>query len=121
MRYLLIIHCNEETDGRKTPEQQKAEMDAYMAYTEELGKSGAMVEGQALHPSSTSTLVRVRNGKTLTTDGPFTETKEQVGGYYLIECKNLDEAIEWAAKIPHAGQDAVEIRPVVDFSQVASA
>jgi hypothetical protein len=78
-----------------------------------------MKSGEALHPSSTATTVRVRNGKIATTDGPFAETKEQFGGFYLVECKDLDEAIQWASKIPHASQDAVEIRPVVDFSQAA--
>ena len=77
--------------------------------------------GEALHPTSTATTVRVRDGRTLTTDGPFAETKEQLGGYYLVDCKNLDEAIQWAAKIPHASISSVEVRPVVDFSQSASA
>ena len=121
VKYLLIILGNEAADAQKTPEQQQAEMDAYFAFTDEVRKAGVMVDGQALHPSSSATVVRVRNGTTTTTDGPFAETKEQVAGYYLLECKDLDEAIEWAAKIPHASQDGIEIRPVVDFSSVATA
>jgi hypothetical protein len=121
MKYLLMIYCDEAADNARPAAEQEAEMQKYFAYTDELGKSGAMQAGEALQPSSTATTVRVRNGKVMTTDGPFAETKEQFGGYYLVDCKNLDEAIQWAAKIPHASSAAVEIRPVVDFSQVASA
>ena len=77
--------------------------------------------GEALHPSSTATTVRVRNGQVTTTDGPFAESKEQCAGFYLVECNNLDEAIQWAARIPHAASAAIEVRPVVDFSQAQSA
>ena len=121
MKYLLLIHNDEAVDAAKTPEQQKAEMDAYFKFTDDIRSAGVYAAGEALYPSSSATVVRVRDGKLLTSDGPFSETKEQLGGYYLLECKNLDEAIEWAAKIPHAAQDAVEIRPVVDFSQTAAA
>ena len=121
MKYLLIIYCDEAADARKTAEEQKKEMDAYFAYTTEAQKSGVLQAGEALHPSSTATTVRVRNGKKLTTDGPFAETKEQFGGYYLLDCKSLDEAIDWAGKIPHASQSAVEIRPVLNFAEHATA
>jgi hypothetical protein len=120
MKYLLMIFCNEATDAQKSPADQEKEMAAYFAFTDEVGKAGVMRAGEALHPSSTATTVRVRNGKITTTDGPFAETKEQFGGYYVVECNNLDEAIQWAAKIPHAAQDAIEIRPIVDFSQAAT-
>lgn len=120
MKYLLMIFCDESADAQKSPADQEKEMEAYFAYTKELGDSGAMRAGEALHPSSTATTVRVRNGKITTTDGPFAETKEQFGGYYLVDCNNLDEAIQWASKIPHAAQDAIEIRPVMDFTQAAS-
>jgi hypothetical protein len=120
MKYLLMIFCDEAADAQKSPADQEKEMGAYFAFTDELGKAGVMRAGEALHPSSTATTVRVRNGKITTTDGPFAETKEQFGGYYVVECNNLDEAIQWAAKIPHAAQDAIEIRPIVDFSQAAS-
>ena len=72
-----------------------------------------IVAGDALHPSSTATTVRVRDGKVLTSDGPFAETKEQLGGYYIVDCKNLDEAIEWAQRIPHASQTGIEVRPIM--------
>jgi hypothetical protein len=119
MKYLLMIYCDESADAQKSPAEQEKEMGAYFAYTREAEAAGVMKSGEALHPSSTATTVRVRNGKIATTDGPFAETKEQFGGFYLVECKDLDEAIQWASKIPHASQDAVEIRPVVDFSQAA--
>jgi hypothetical protein len=121
MKYLLMIYCDEAADAQKSPSEQEQEMGAYFTFTKEVEEAGALKGGEALHPSSTSTTVRVRNGKITTTDGPFAETKEQLGGYYLVECKNLDEAIQWASKIPHASQSAIEVRPVVDFSQTASA
>jgi hypothetical protein len=79
-----------------------------------------MVAGDALQPTQTATTVRVQDGETLTTDGPFAETKEQLGGYYLIEADSLDEAIEWAGKVPGARHGSVEVRPVMDFSQEAA-
>jgi hypothetical protein len=121
MKYLLMIYCDEAADAKRPKEEIDAEMGAYWAYTNEAKEAGAMEAGEALHPSSTATTVKVRNGKTVTTDGPFAETKEQLGGYYVVEAKNLDEAIQWAVKIPHANYGAIEIRPIVDFSQVASA
>ena len=96
-------------------------MGAYFAFTKEVEEAGVKREGEALHPSSTATTVRVRNGKINTTDGPFAETKEQLGGYYVVECKDLDEAIQWASKIPHASESAIEVRPIVVFSQAAGA
>src|SRR5690242_8891778 len=100
MRYLLLIYTNETTDQNASQEQQAAVMEEYNAYTADLNKSGAMVAGEALQPTSTATTVRVRDGKTATTDGPFAETKEQLGGYYLVNAKDLNEAIQWAAKLP---------------------
>ena len=121
MKYLLMIYCDEASDAKRSKEELDAEMGAYWAFTEEVQKAGAQNVGEALHPSSTATTVKIRNGKTVTTDGPFAETKEQLGGYYVVEAKNLDEAIQWAVKIPHATIGAIEIRPIVDFSQEASA
>lgn len=121
MKYLLMIYCDEAADAKRPKEELDAEMGEYWAYTNELKQADPASSGEALHPSSTATTVRVREGKLTTTDGPFAETKEQLAGYYLVDCKNLDEAIEWAAKIPHAKLSAVEVRPIVDFSQVASA
>lgn len=121
MKYLLMIYCDEAADAQKSPEEQEREMNAYFAYTQEVEQAGVKRDGEALHPSSTATVVRVRNGKISTTDGPFAETKEQLAGYYVVECSNLDEAIGWASKIPHASQTAIEVRPVIDFSQAAGA
>src|SRR5258705_12778648 len=116
MQYILLIYGTEPT-SEPNPAEIAAEMDAYNAYTAELQKSGAMVAGEALHPVNTATTVRVQNGKTVTTDGPFAETKEQLGGYYVVNAKNLDEAIAWAAKCPGAKRGSMEVRPVMDFSQ----
>lgn len=121
MKYLLMIYGDEAADAKRPKEEQDAEMGAYWAFTNAVKEAGAYEAGEALHPSSTATTVKVVNGKTITTDGPFAESKEQLGGYYVVEAKNLDEAIQWAAKIPHASYGAIEIRPIVDFSQVASA
>ena len=110
MRYLILIYENEAT----TP-QDEAEFGKWMQYTEDLKASGAYVAGEALQPTATATTVRVKNGKVMTTDGPFAETKEQLGGYYLVDCKNLDDAIKWAGKIPSAGRGPVEVRPIMSF------
>jgi hypothetical protein len=121
MKYLLII-CSDEAAGAKLkPKDQQGMMAEYARFTDAVREAGVYKGGEALHPTSAATTVQVRNGQTLTTDGPFAETKEQIGGFYLLDCKNLDEAIEWAAKIPHASLGSVEIRPVVDFSQAANA
>jgi hypothetical protein len=121
MKYLLMIYCDEAADARRPEEELNAEMERYFAFTQDTRTAGAYAGGEALHPTSTATTVRVRDGKTMTTDGPFAETREQLGGFYLLDCRNLDEAIEWASKIPSVSHGSVEIRPVVDFSQGASA
>jgi hypothetical protein len=115
MQYLLMIYTDEKADAQATPEQLQAVMQAYNAFTDEIRQRGVYVGGEALHPTTSATTVRVRNGKTLTIDGPFAETKEQLGGYYLLDCKDLDEAIEFAAKIPGASVGSVEVRPVMVF------
>jgi hypothetical protein len=115
MRYLLLIYQNEADHAKLSQEELGAEYAAYMAYGEEVQKRGAFLSGEALQPTNTATTVRVRGGKTLSTDGPFAETKEQLGGYYLLNCKDLDEAIEFAAKIPAAKDGSIEIRPIMEF------
>lgn len=115
MRYLLLIYSNEQQDAQRTPEEQEANMQAYYSFTNDLQQSGAMVGGEALHPTNSATTVQVRSGQTSSTDGPFAETKEQLGGFYMINCDNLDEAIKWAAKIPGAKDGSIEIRPVWEF------
>lgn len=103
MKYLLLINVDEKAEAAKSQEEMGKVFAAYGQYTEELQAAGHMLHGEALQPTSTTTTtVRVRDGNTLTTDGPYAETKEQLGGFYLIEANDLDEAIKWAAKIPHA-------------------
>lgn len=115
MKYALLIYTNEVEGAKATPEQQQAIMGAYYGFTNDVKAKKLYVAGEALHPTTSATTVRVREGKTLTTDGPFTETKEQLGGFYLLDCKDLDEAIEYAAKIPGASHGSIEIRPIVVF------
>jgi len=115
MRYLLLIYTNESADQSATPAQQAAVMEAYNTFTREVHASGAFLAGEALQPTSTATTVKIRNGKVTTTDGPFAETKEQLGGYYLVNCKDLDEAIRWAGKIPGAAFGSIEVRPIMEF------
>jgi hypothetical protein len=112
MRYLILIYENEAT----TP-QDESEFAKWMDYTERLKASGCFLGGEALQPTSTATTVRVKDGKMLTTDGPFAETKEQLGGYYMVNCQDLDEALKWAAEIPSAGRGPVEVRPIMDFGE----
>ena len=111
MRYLLLIYSGPPT-SEPSPEDIQAEMDAYATFTSDIAQSGVLLAGEALEGPDTATSVRVRDGETLTTDGPFAETKEWLGGYYLVDCKDLDEAIEWAARIPGAKNGTVEVRPV---------
>jgi hypothetical protein len=114
MRYLLLIYQDEAARAKWSQEEVGAEYEAYNAFGAEAEKRG-LQSGLALLASNTATTVKVRNGKTLTTDGPFAETKEQLGGYYVLNCKDLDEAIEVAAKIPGAKYGSIEIRPVMEF------
>jgi hypothetical protein len=114
MRYALLIYVE---PWESTPEEDVEVMNAYNAYTREAVAADVMRGGEALHEAKTATSVRVRDGKTIVTDGPFAETKEEFGGFYLIETANLDEAIKWAAKIPGAVRGTIEIRPVVDFPE----
>ena len=110
MRYLLLIYSDE---ARRDPSPEM--LDRWFDYTKELQDRGLMEGGEALQPTATATTVRVRNGDTVTTDGPFAETKEQLGGFYLLNCKDLDEAIEMAAKMPAAPFGSIEVRPIMEF------
>jgi hypothetical protein len=116
MQYLLLIYGDQDGWKSRSEEENGQLMQDYMQFTQELEASGAMVAGNALQPTDTSTTVRVRNDETLTTDGPFAETKEQLGGYYLIEAKDLDEATKIAARIPSAKSGTIEVRPVRVFA-----
>ena len=119
MQYLLMIYEDEKI-WASLPKATAGDMMAeYGAFTQAIRKAGNFVAGDALQPVSTATTVRVRDGKVLTTDGPFAETKEQLGGYYLIEAKHLDEAITIAAQIPSARHGSIEIRPIMVFSPPA--
>jgi hypothetical protein len=117
MKYLCLIYDDEKIFETMPKSESDAFMGEYFTFTEDVRNSGQYVAGEALHPVATATTVRVRNGKMSTTDGPFAETKEQLGGFYLIEAGDLNEAIQVAARIPSARTGSIEVRPVVDFSQ----
>ena len=120
MHYLLMIYSAESGSADATPEAGARMMAAYDAFTNEVKEAGAFVAGDGLQPTSTATTVRVRDGETLLTDGPFAETREQLGGYYLLECGDLDEAVRWAAKVPGAHYGCIEVRPVMDYEAAGS-
>lgn len=115
MRYLALIYSEEQDPATVAPEQWKQITDAYNTFTAEARAAGVMLAGDALQPTSTATTVRVRDGKTLTTDGPFAETRETLGGFYMFEAKDLDEAIDWAARLPGSWWGSVEVRPIMEF------
>jgi hypothetical protein len=112
MKYMLLIYANQSEAPKYTPEEQQAAAQAWQAVGDEIKAAGAWLSGSGLAPVTDATTVRVRNGKTLIADGPFAETHEQLGGYFLLDCKDLDEAIGWAAKIPGAKYGSIEIRPL---------
>jgi hypothetical protein len=113
MRYLLMICTDEHAPfGDDDPTATTAE---YMAFGEEMGKRGVLLGGERLRPTSEAVSVHVHDGKVVTTDGPFAETKEQIGGYYLVDCKDRAEAIEVASKIPGARHGTIEVRPIWDM------
>jgi hypothetical protein len=114
MQYALLIYTPER-ETEPTPQELGEEMDAYNAFTEYVRSRGAMKGGEALESVDTATTVRVVEGKTITTDGPFAETKETLGGFYLVEAADLDEAISFAAMIPGAKRGCIEVRPVWDY------
>jgi hypothetical protein len=112
MQYMILIY-EDEKEWAKMPEAEMNKVFAeFMQYSKDLGASGGLIGGASLQPTATATTVRVRGGKTSTTDGPFAETKEQLGGYYIIEAKNLDDAIKWAAKCPSSAAGSIEVRPL---------
>ncbi len=116
MQYMLLIYDDEKAAWKANEQQRGAMFQQYGQFTEGIRKSGAFVAGAPLQASTTATTVRGKNGKAVTTDGPFAETKEQLGGYYLVEAKNLDEALAIAGRIPSVGAGgAVEVRPIMDM------
>ncbi len=115
MRYMLLIYGDESGWGSLSEADQQTEMAKWYAYTEEMQKAGVSTQGDALQPSSTATSVRSKDGETIVTDGPFAETKEQLGGYYLLECESREQAVDFAKRIPGARRGRVEVRPVVEY------
>jgi hypothetical protein len=115
MRYMLLIYGSEAAAAKASPADDAAMFKEYDVFTKELTARGTMKGGEALQPTGTATTVRVRNGKHATTDGPFAETKEQLGGYYIVDVKNLDEAIGAASMIPGAKVGSIEIRPIMEL------
>jgi hypothetical protein len=115
VRYALLIYANEQEWASQSQEETEAQFQEYMAFTKDIVDRGINKGGEALQATSTATTVRVRDGETVTTDGPFAETKEQLGGFYILECKDLDEAVEAAARIPDVRRGSIEIRPVMEI------
>jgi hypothetical protein len=120
VRYMLQIYSPEGYWDSLSEEERSALYAEYFALDRALGERGALVGSHELEPVTTATSVRVRNGETLVADGPFAETKEQLGGYYVIEAESLDEAIEWAARIPSARHGTIEVRPVAMHEEEAA-
>jgi len=121
MRYMLLIYSNERDETRMDPAEKMRIMQGHQAVMEGTQKAGIFRAADPLHPTSTATTIRQENGKPVTIDGPFAETKEQLGGYYILDCKDLDEAIYWAGKIPtecKGGSGCVEIRPIMELGEL---
>jgi hypothetical protein len=115
MRYMLLIYGDESGWANLSEAETEAEMGKWYAYTQEMQEAGVSTAGEALQPTATATCVRDNGGEPLVTDGPFAETREQLGGYYLLDVPNLDEAIKWAHKCPAAKTGTIELRPIQEF------
>ena len=111
----MLIYTSEAEAAAMSQEEQGALFAAYGAFTNEIREKGLMLGGDALQPASTAKTVKVRGGNLVSTDGPFAETKEQLGGYYILDCKDWDEAVAWAAKIPAAQSGRIEVRPIMEM------
>lgn len=116
-QYMLLIYGDPSAGPAQDSPERQAEFAQWMSYTQQMGEAGVMQAGDALHPVETATTVRVRGGERVVSDGPFAETKELLGGYYLIDVPDLDTALEWAGKAPNIEYGSVEVRPVVVFDQ----
>src|SRR5262249_47726994 len=116
--FLALIYNDESMYASATPEQVGEIFAAHGAFGEAASKAGVFGGGDGLQPTATATVVRVRDGERLLTDGPYAETKEQLGGYYVLECKDLDDALKWAAQIPEAKFGSIEVRPVMDYEAI---
>ncbi len=115
MRYMCLIYENEALSATMSEEEQQEMFSDYSSFTKTITEAGIFVAGDPLLATTTATTVRIRDGKTSNTDGPFAETKEQLGGYYIVDCKNLDEALGYAAMIPGAKFGSIEVRPIMQF------
>jgi hypothetical protein len=113
---MLLIYSDPSAGPAPGSPELAAQLARWGTYTEELAKADALLAGEPLQPVDTATTVRVRDGKVLHTDGPFAETKEVLGGFYILDCKDLDEALAWAAKVPNVGYGSIEVRPIMEFS-----
>lgn len=116
MKYMMMIYANMAERPNFAPEQRQAVMRAWMDFEAETRAAGVLVSNETLYPVTDATTVRIRNEQTLIADGPFAETHEQLGGYFVLDCADLDEALVWAAKMPGARYGTVEVRPVMNFS-----
>lgn len=118
MKYVLALFGDESGWDDVTPDEMKAAMQPWTDFDRELTDADALIAGEGLQPSSAATTVKVGEGSDrVVTDGPFAETKEQLGGFYLLECENLDQALEWAKKVPLQPGGSIEVRPVMDYTQ----
>ncbi|MDA1349785.1 MAG: YciI family protein [Chloroflexi bacterium] len=116
MRYMLLIHYDETQMANRLADEQAKVFQAYQDFTMELQEAGVMLAGDALHPTTTAKTARIVNGNPMTTDGPFAETKEQLGGFYMIDVSTEAEALRWALKIPDAAGGSIEVRPVLELN-----
>ena len=119
MRYMLLIYANEAVSGQRPPEQRLECMNHHFEFKEAVTNAGIYRASDPLQPTATATTIRVQNGKPIASDGPFAETKEQLGGYYILDCKDLDEAISWASKVStvcNGGSGCIEIRPIMEIA-----
>jgi len=115
MKYMFLIYTEESNESQMTPAARDTMMSEYFAFTREARDQGVLVAGDELKPTSTATTLRPRGNQLATTDGPFAETKEQLGGFYILECQDMNEAVGWAAKIPGARHGSIEVPPIVNF------
>jgi hypothetical protein len=120
VEYMLLIYTNEEAWTRLSDEERAPIIQEYFALTNELREKGRYVAGAPLQPTASANTVRIRDGERVVTDGPFAETKEQLGGYFLVDAESVEEALEWAAKIPAARYGSIEVRPVLPVAAEAS-
>jgi hypothetical protein len=114
VKYLLAIYADEAEWGALSDDDRQAMYVEYARFAEDMGRRGMMIDGAELRPTAAATTVRVRDGRTLVTDGPFAETKEQLGGYFVVECDSIDDAIEAAGQLPTARHGCIEVRPLVE-------